>query len=835
MKIKFTHLGFFFLSLFTVSQLSAQVNGFRVNSPADIAGEYRISLGTFGQQLSTDLTGTSTFVDDGVDIVTDACDGTITNITGKIALIDRGDCQFGEKALTAENAGAIAVIICNNVDGIFTPVPGDVGDQVSIPVAGMSMADCATIRTVAEGNDIDVTLFAGCFTPTYDETVFWGSESGQGDFDGGPGDWLVACAGDTCWGWSDDPAVLAAGGFDNGRVVNTASSCNGFMVMDSDFLDNTGDGMSFGAGLCPADCIGSIISPIIDLTQYSDLEGIFVEFDQSVRHFQSTYEVILSKNGGVTWPDTFTVNSNLVTNAAETNNTVRVPAPGYENANSITMQFRYTGNYYYWAIDDVRLINRAVVDMNAREDFFATAPSYRVPLSQAVEMPFLVDIENLGNVSAEDVSVTVDIFDESGTNVWSTTNTNYATQPGGTFLNENSVFPETYTPDAVGRFTGTYTVNTSGNDTNTANNSVPFEFEVTEDILSSLPSQDDINMIGVLDGSVFIAPDNDFFIPNYAIGYLFHLPNGANHTLSNVRFGILDLPATTIGNINVLLYSVARTDMDDSGNFAIDLAADGQLEGVNAETIRTGNGIVRVGSTSLPPANNNAIDIAMVKADSNGDPLLDNNNETSSVDLANDRQYVLVIACKSGSDGSLPINLLGYEADNGNVADRNYLHGATNLAYDSLGLGNITGTVLENIGPNDGPLEINELLINNDVVGQGGTGNFGVLYDFRELYVELTILDRTVGTEDLNTTQAIEIFPNPATDRVFVDLALENVSKTVNVEVVDAKGQRVISQDFDNVLNNKLEINTSQLVSGFYNVNVRTEEGLTSKKVMIQK
>ncbi len=49
---------------------------------------------------------------------TDACEDLVNanEIAGKIAMIDRGTCEFGSKALRAQQAGAVAVIICNFED-----------------------------------------------------------------------------------------------------------------------------------------------------------------------------------------------------------------------------------------------------------------------------------------------------------------------------------------------------------------------------------------------------------------------------------------------------------------------------------------------------------------------------------------------------------------------------------------------------------------------------------------------------------------------------------------------------------------------------------------------
>jgi subtilisin family serine protease len=66
------------------------------------------------------------------------------SLTGRIALIQRGTCEFGFKVLTAQNAGAIGALIYNNAaggDALQAMGGGLVGNQVTIPSVFMRRTD----------------------------------------------------------------------------------------------------------------------------------------------------------------------------------------------------------------------------------------------------------------------------------------------------------------------------------------------------------------------------------------------------------------------------------------------------------------------------------------------------------------------------------------------------------------------------------------------------------------------------------------------------------------------------------------------------------------------
>jgi len=83
-----------------------------------------------------------------------ACNPVINNLSGKIAVIYRGDgttnttsggCEFGLKVLNAQTAGAIGVIIINREPGVITPGPGASGSLDTIPVVMLSDTDGAIL------------------------------------------------------------------------------------------------------------------------------------------------------------------------------------------------------------------------------------------------------------------------------------------------------------------------------------------------------------------------------------------------------------------------------------------------------------------------------------------------------------------------------------------------------------------------------------------------------------------------------------------------------------------------------------------------------------------
>jgi PA domain len=133
-----------------------------VTAPAAAAGAYSVGTASFGSALSSPGV-TGQIVAALYGSATDGCSAITSNVSGKIALMDRGTCTFTTKAKNAQNAGAIGAVIADNtVEGLFGMSGTDA--TITIPSVLVTMGDGATLRAnlPASANlGTDATLLAG--------------------------------------------------------------------------------------------------------------------------------------------------------------------------------------------------------------------------------------------------------------------------------------------------------------------------------------------------------------------------------------------------------------------------------------------------------------------------------------------------------------------------------------------------------------------------------------------------------------------------------------------------------------------------------------------------
>jgi PA domain-containing protein/type IX secretion system substrate protein len=136
-----------FAVLFWATGTALSQSPLTISAPAGIAGDYEAVQAAFGPWADAQAAGV-VLIDDGAGASV-GCDPASNDLTGMIALIDRGACGFTTKSFNAEAAGAIGVIVCNHLvdypDSILIMGGGD-GCALTIPAVMISYGSCQTIK-----------------------------------------------------------------------------------------------------------------------------------------------------------------------------------------------------------------------------------------------------------------------------------------------------------------------------------------------------------------------------------------------------------------------------------------------------------------------------------------------------------------------------------------------------------------------------------------------------------------------------------------------------------------------------------------------------------------
>jgi len=421
MKTNLTRKFSFLLLLLTgvVSFTNAQ-GVFEITAPASISGSQDYNTANdwgapFPSICDSEVTimGDLILVEDDAAPTDDACTAAVNDLTGKIAILERGSCGFSLKALNAQNAGAIGVIVGNNVAGDPAPgmAAGPEAPMVTIPVWSTTKEVLEAIRTeLNNGTTVSISAY---YTPSGTDEVLWNG----GTFDDGLDGWTtVGVSADTAI-WVHVPDGAASGPLTNGQTIDSPTLCNGAMIFDSDLYNSTVETQPYPTHS------GELISPTIDCSAFDAVSLQFTQYQIMLNSGNpaGSASFAYSLDDGMTWSNnipipTENVLTNLVQNIVGTE-TQRFFLPQIAGQGTVKIKFLWDGDFYFWLLDDVQLVRPEDNNLAVMDNFYAIAPNVSWPASQLAPYSHLADISNIGAADQTGTTLRVTVDDQTGLNV----------------------------------------------------------------------------------------------------------------------------------------------------------------------------------------------------------------------------------------------------------------------------------------------------------------------------------------------------------------------------------------------------------------------------------
>ncbi|MGB1004065.1 MAG: T9SS type A sorting domain-containing protein [Salibacteraceae bacterium] len=277
-------------------------------------------------------------------------------------------------------------------------------------------------------------------------------------------------------------------------IINSTTASNGFMIFDSDYLDNNGVATNLGTGNAPAPHESWLISNSFSTIGYSNVTISFTSF--YYRYAGDGY-LLLSNDNGATWGDTITIfDSNFGINITSNNDEFI-----YENINYLgnvanaKIAFFFDGvstinlsgpGYYFFMVDDIKITQTPANDLKYESYTFISgsdsdlvAPYSMIPLSQANTdtMQFRGVFNNIGAATQSNAKVIATISTPTGNNTLSSVGINSV--PGvidSVYLNPSLVLNQ-----GIGQYSCSFKTSADSMDANPTNNySDTLDFLVTD-------------------------------------------------------------------------------------------------------------------------------------------------------------------------------------------------------------------------------------------------------------------------------------------------------------------------------------------------------------------
>ncbi|MCB0657436.1 MAG: T9SS type A sorting domain-containing protein [Saprospiraceae bacterium] len=582
---------------------------------------------------------------------------------------------------------------------------------------------------------------------------------------------------DALWAW-DENGMAEEGAFWGSRgPIASPSLADGAAIFNSSFLDNAGSDTNCGGGIAPSPHTGYLVSPTFSCAGHST---VFVRFHQYFRNFVATTTLDVSIDGGTTWVKD-TLNGNLQFNDETGNDDVQLVNISAIAANqpNVMIRFTFEGEYYFWIIDDVIVIEQPSEDLTIGDFFFGF--NYATPATQITTdtTAFLADVINKGSATINSYRLKVRIVE----------------QESGDVIYQDSITVDT--PLAPG-------------DTNT----VTLEKTFTPGELPAGTAYDMIYSVEILEAAGLLPGSNlevrevrsdanpadniksqEFVVSNFTYskdpGTLFATrpADDGDYSMGNVYRTASFWPDNTTFKATEMTVSVARPGLTSLQGFTISVFL-------------------------LEVADDIAADLSQL-------------NTLPDIGQDNDKLKIIATANHSFTDEAnfdeVPIQLLDFETfDPGVTINPNKTYIALVRYFDAA------AELLQ--GFND---QINYFYTSTIIYqGRWYSGGFG---PDNAAVIRLRIeMDQPSSFEEVQLPDyTVKIYPNPANTQIRVDMTLDSENDGI-VVLADITGRVLDMRSFQGAQNRNFNFDTSKLADGTYIVRVATRDGAKTSKVVVQ-
>ena len=576
-----------------------------------------------------------------------------------------------------------------------------------------------------------------------------------------------------------------------GQAIHGVSFCDGAVGVDSDFNDNIGSPHIFGSGPCPTPGQKFLISPVIYSGDWN-VRGLTLTWIQSLRQYQSDFFISYRfRNESDTWTNWIEreVNREFEINSALfEDNLQHYFLPGASGHDSIQIRFLYNDNYYFWAIDDVKLVETKCNDGAIVPGKSAFVPFANIPADQVYPFVAGINIFNAGacqmkgtklSLKIQDILTKALIYDEE-----------LIYDPiDPDFYADYKFFPKPVDlPRHPADYLATYLLTFDSLDIFPDDNIVSYNFSVGGNVLSLENGKP----------GKFFTNASPYGLPaSYTFGNYFR--PASNAKLDYVTWGVAN-PSDLTGekvNINLIQWT-------DNNNDQIAQSSERNIIGHHTYTF---SGL--------------EMDTILINT------IIQNENQTGApIILEADKGYMVMIEYNSSTVYSPNLNLLASDLVDytqlqltmdaaftlGHVSDRTYFS-VYGFSFDG-NISNIDYEVRE-INPDD-----TRIFPGNDVIP----------------VVRITVSSPdTVSTKsELSSDNQITIYPNPSSDEIHVKMQFKKPQQYGQLRLLNNLGQMVFSKTITTTFSDYVVlINVTALTIGNYMLQVETPDGQRSLPVIV--